>query len=282
VLSVIKEGVSPCKVIQAIVVIHHIDDLGTMMFWTKLVIFVISPLSIALLLMFLGMIFLFVGRKYLAGGIVGFSLVWLYIWSMPITSHWLSMPMVEQYPYKAPTLFTPADAIVVLGGGLKPANALYPQPDMKSSADRIWFASQLFHAGKAPLLVLSGGLLPDGSLYTEAEAMRILLLELGVPESAMVLEGKSLNTQQNAQQSTILLRERGLNRILLVSSVLHMKRAEIEFKQQGLEVTPAATDYNMDSLAGFMPYLADVSALQVNTQAIKEWVGQFLLYWKYA
>jgi hypothetical protein len=42
------------------------------------------------------------------------------------------------------------------------------------------------------------------------------------------------------------------------------------------------TDYNMDSLAGFMPYLANVSALQVNTQAIKEWIGQFLLYWKYA
>ncbi len=112
--------------------------------------------------------------------------------------------------------------------------------------------------------------------------MRILLLELGVPESAMVLEGKSLHTQQNAQQSTILLRERSLKRILFVSFVLNMNRAEIEFKQQGLEVTPAATDYNMDSLAGFMPYLANVSALQVNTQAIKEWIGQFLLYWKYA
>ena len=40
--------------------------------------------------------------------------------------------------------------------GLKLAYALYPKPDMKSSANRIWFASQLFYAGKAPLLVLSG------------------------------------------------------------------------------------------------------------------------------
>lgn len=171
---------------------------------------------------------------------------------------------------------------MVLGGGVKPANTIYSRPDIKNSADRVWFASQLFHAGKAPLVVLSGGVIPDGSLYSEAEAMRILLLALGVPDAAMIAEGQSLNTQQNAKFSYALLHKQGIHRILLVSSALHMQRAETEFRHHGFNVTPAATDYNLEPLMGLKPYLPDTSALLDNTSAIKELAGQLFLRLKYA
>lgn len=251
------------------------------MFLSKAVVFLISPLTLALLLVCLGLICLLRDRKHLATCFISLALVWLCFWSLPVTSHWLYALVSKEYPYRAAASFAKAEAIVVLGGGVKPANTLHPEPDIGNSADRVWFASQLFHAGKAPLLVLSG-LLPDGSLYSEAHAMRMLMLDLGVPDNAMISEGASINTQQNAAYTHRLLQRRGVHRILLVTSALHMKRAAAEFIQQGFEVTPAATDYRLEPAVGLRPYIPDASALLDNTGALKEVIGQLVLHWKYA
>jgi len=246
------------------------------MLLSELVVFLISPLSVAILLLFLGFLSLFTHRKLLARFLISFTLVWLCFWSLPITNHWFSERVMQAYPYSPPERMPMAQAIVVLGGGIKPANSIYPQPDMNASADRVWFASQLFQAKKAPLILLAGGLTPEGSLYTEAEAMRLLLLALGVPNKAIVLEKISLNTHQNATLSYRLLHQRGINHILLVTSAIHMKRAEIEFKRQGFEVTPAATDYDIEPMLGFKPYIPNTLALYRNNQVVKELVGQLV------
>lgn len=246
------------------------------MLLSELVVFLISPLSVAILLLFLGLLSLLTDRKLLAQILISFTLIWLCFWSLPITNHWFSERVMQAYPYTAPERLPMAQAIVVLGGGIKPANTIYPQPDMNSSADRVWFAGQLFQAKKAPLILLAGGLTPEGSLYTEAEAMRLLLLALGVPNKAIVLEKISLNTHQNATLSYRLLHQRGINHILLVTSAMHMQRAEIEFKRQGFQVTPAATDYDIEPMLGLKPYLPNASALHRNNQALKEFVGQLV------
>jgi len=91
---------------------------------------------------------------------------------------------------------------VMLGGGIEPARrGRSALPDLRNAADRVWHAARLYHAGKAPLLVLSGG--SDTGTYatSEAMAMQQLLLQMGVPEAAMLLEEASRNTQQNAQGS---------------------------------------------------------------------------------
>jgi uncharacterized SAM-binding protein YcdF (DUF218 family) len=246
------------------------------MLLSELVVFLISPLGVAILLLCLGLWGLFTDRKLFARFLISFTLIWLYFWSLPITNHWFSEQIMAAYPYSPAERLPKAQAIVVLGGGVKPANTTYPQPDMNASADRVWFASQLFQAKKAPMILLVGGLTPEGSLYTEAEAMRRLLLDLGVPEKAIVLEKSSLNTRQNAILSYTLLHQRDINHILLVTSAMHMQRAEIEFKRQGFEVTPAATDYDIEPILGLKPYLPNASALHRNTQALKELVGQLV------
>jgi uncharacterized SAM-binding protein YcdF (DUF218 family) len=246
------------------------------MLLSELVVFLISPLSVAILLLFLGFLSLFTHRELLARFLISFTLVWLCFWSLPITNHWFSERVMQAYPYSPPERLPMAQAIVVLGGGIKPANSIYPQPDMNASADRVWFASQLFQAKKAPLILLAGGLTPEGSLYSEAEAMRLLLLALGVPNKAIVLEKNSLNTHQNATLSYPLLHQRGINHILLVTSAMHMQRAEIEFKRQGFQVTPAATDYDIEPMLGLKPYLPNASALHRNNQDLKELVGQLV------
>ena len=59
--------------------------------------------------------------------------------------------------------------------------------------------------------------------------MQIFLRDLGVPDSAMLLETRSRNTRQNAEYSSQLLRAHKLHHVLLVTSALHMHRALGEF-----------------------------------------------------
>jgi uncharacterized SAM-binding protein YcdF (DUF218 family) len=51
--------------------------------------------------------------------------------------------------------------------------------------------------------------------------MRQFMLALGGPDSALLLEPQSRNTTQNAKYTASLLGERGIERILLVTSALH-------------------------------------------------------------
>ena len=74
----------------------------------------------------------------------------------------------------------------------------------------------MFKAGKASSVLVSGGNQPgaDG-MQAEAEAMRSMLLTLGVPVSAIRAEALSRNTAENAQQSLGLIQAAGAKRVLL-------------------------------------------------------------------
>ena len=113
---------------------------------------------------------------------------------------------------------------------------------------------------------------------SEAEAMQLFLRDLGVPDSAMLLETRSRNTRENVRYSAQLLDARKMHHILLVTSALHMDRAMGQFLGQGLDVTPAVTDVEAVSVpADLWRYLPDAGALSSSAGAIKEIVGQWVL-----
>jgi uncharacterized SAM-binding protein YcdF (DUF218 family) len=117
------------------------------------------------------------------------------------------------------------DAIVVLGGGIAPATP--PErdfPSLTDGSDRIWYAARLYEQGVAPRIIVSGGgfLVNNGPATTEAEAMRRFLLALGVPDSAIVNEGKSDNTIENIRNVREMVQDRP---VALVTSGYHMPRA---------------------------------------------------------
>jgi uncharacterized SAM-binding protein YcdF (DUF218 family) len=205
-------------------------------------------------------------------------MAWLWLWSTPAASLGLRSHLESRYPDIPVASLPSADAVVVLGGAVRPPEARGGLVDLGSSADRVWQAARLYKAGKAPLVVLSGGSDPAYSVMSEAEAMQVFLRDLGVPDKAMLLETESRNTQQNAENTTRLLRARGIHRILLVTSALHMERALRQFEGRGLEVIPAATDRE----AGAPPpipwrYLPDADSLVASARAFKELVGQCVL-----
>jgi uncharacterized SAM-binding protein YcdF (DUF218 family) len=237
----------------------------------------ISPLGTSLVTGVIALLLAGLASRRAAWWTGALALSWLLIWSLPPVSNWITVvaegphrPGSEQTIAQLPR----AQAIVLLGGGISPGTSRRSQPDLNDAGDRIWFGAQLFHAERAPLILASGGHDPQASLYSEARAMQKLLTDLGVPPSAILLEETSRNTRQNASESARILRERGINQILLVTSASHMERAVTHFRAAGLRVTPAPTDHPNIDLAGVRRFLPSSNALDQSTRALKEWVGQ--------
>jgi len=240
----------------------------------KIAIALISPLGLSLLLGAAGLLLMVLQRRRLAAVLVGLGWLWLLVWSLPAASAALRMALESDYPIVAVAALPQAPAIVVLGGAIKPPDRRQPLPMLGDSSDRVWHAARLYHAGKAPLLLLSGGSDPAVNNLSEARAMQWFLRDLGVPSQALLLEEDSRTTQENAAFSAAILKRRGIDRVLLVTSALHMRRALAHFEAQGIKVVPAATDYETGLASDGQRWLPDAGALDVSGRSMKEWVGQ--------
>ena len=184
-----------------------------------------------------------------------------------------------RYPDIAIRDLPQAQAIVVLGGALHEPSSHHPNSALIGPSDRILRALRLYRAGRAPLVLCSGGG-ADGP--PESPVMGRLLQEWGVPAEAILLEDQSLNTRQNALFSYSVLNARGIRHILLVTSAMHMPRAAAAFQKVGFEVTPAPADFRtgwreddggrrfIDRFQGWLP---DAGELQWSDKALKEWIG---------
>lgn len=118
----------------------------------------------------------------------------------------------------------PADVIVAVSGG-----------DTQARTDK---AVQLYQAGWAPKLMFSGAA-ADKSGPSNAAVMRTQALKAGVPEDAIIIEGYSETTHENAQRSGDVVQSQNFKRVILVTSAYHQRRASIEFRHNtpgGVEV----------------------------------------------
>ena len=108
--------------------------------------------------------------------------------------------------------------------------------------------------------------------------MSALLREWGVPQEAIVVEDRSLNTRENALFSLRILAARNIRRILLVTSASHMPRAAAAFRKAGFEVTPAPADFQTgwDPLDVPLEWWPNAHSLAYSDIALKEWLGLVL------
>ena len=206
------------------------------------------------------------------------------------STRWIALGMVRslEWRYLPMTQMPSADAIVLLGGGTESAEYPRQTVELNSSGDRVLYAAWLYKQGKAPHILLSGGLidwLDTGN--TPAEDMAVILDMMGVPKEALWLESTSRNTYENAVNSRKFLNEKGINRIILVTSALHMPRSVDLFKHQGFDVIPAPTDYSVTQAAwqrltnpnlatqllNLMPNIDNLSSV---TRALKEYLGMLV------
>jgi uncharacterized SAM-binding protein YcdF (DUF218 family) len=94
----------------------------------------------------------------------------------------------------------------------------------------------------------------------------------------MLLEDKSRNTRQNGLNAVVIMQKEGINKILLVTSAYHMRRAQAVFEKLGIEVVAAATDYQvLEPDPSILDWLPNAEALMMTTLGIKEYLG----WWVY-
>ena len=112
-----------------------------------------------------------------------------------------------------------SDCIIVLGARVRPDGTL-----SDSLRYRCESALAAWKEGLAPFLIVCGAQGADEPV-AEAEAMRAWLVQHGVPEKSVVLEADSYNTEQNLQNAAALMRERGWESAVVVTSDYHLERA---------------------------------------------------------
>ena len=197
-----------------------------------------------------------------------------------IFSDWLRTGLEQRYPSGRVEDLQVVDAVVVLGGAMEaaaPPERLYP--NLGAAVDRVWHAARIYRAGKAPVILVSGGNLPWSNIERpEAEVMAELLEELGIPASAILRESASRTTRDNRDFSLPLLRTHDIRRILLVTSALHLPRALALFQDSDLVVIPAPTDVEVieSSAAHPLRWLPDAQALADSSRAFKEYLGAWV------
>jgi uncharacterized SAM-binding protein YcdF (DUF218 family) len=113
-----------------------------------------------------------------------------------------------------------SDAIVILGAAQYVGR---PSPVLQARLDH---GADLWHAGTAPLVIVTGGI-GTGDTTSEAEVGRHYLLSVGVPDSAILLERAGRTTGQSLHAVANMLRERRLQTAVLVSDPFHSLRLRI-------------------------------------------------------
>lgn len=206
--------------------------------------------------------------------ITGISLLALYVASTPAFASFLVRAVsAKPRPVAAPREFAAGDetAIVLLSGGLRTDEPSAPSSERLTgpTVQRTLGAARLYREVGAALVIIAGGRGPVG------DGMRELLERLGVPSNAVVLERESLDTKQNATNTARLLEQRGIQRALLVTSALHMRRALWEFDRAGAVVEPAPVDFVGVSRQGLTSFLPSASALGETHAAMHEVLGRF-------
>jgi uncharacterized SAM-binding protein YcdF (DUF218 family) len=110
-----------------------------------------------------------------------------------------------------------ADAIVVMGA------AQYDGRPSPVFAARLDHAIELFHAGIAPRLIVTGGK-REGDRTTEAASARIYAVQRDVPDEAILAEDTSRTTLQSIRRVAALMRGEGMESAVFVSDPSHMLR----------------------------------------------------------
>ncbi len=116
----------------------------------------------------------------------------------------------------ADTECSAADAIVVVSGG--------------NTAARTEAGINLYKKGWADYLVLAGAA-QDKTGLSNAAAMKLQAQQAGVPDSAILIDEESANTQQNAENSQSIFEEHDFKDVILVTSGYHQRRASLEFNK---------------------------------------------------
>ncbi len=99
--------------------------------------------------------------------------------------------------------------------------------------ERINHGIELYNEDYVDKLIVTGGI-GKGSDISDAESAKNYAVMCGIPENDVFVEDKSAITQENLENSKIIMDENNLKTAIIVSDPLHMRRAMLLAKDAGI------------------------------------------------
>ncbi|QUM88635.1 YdcF family protein [Moritella sp. 36] len=194
--------------------------------------------------------------------------------SIGVVPKYLLDKLQQDYVAKTSIHWQENNAIILLGAGLEKVGDNI-EPPFYSFA-RIYEAARVYNecvdSNQQCKIIVSGGdtkKLGD----TEAAVYKERLISIGINAVDIITEPNSLNTWQNAQFTSEILRKGNFDNNVLVSSGLHIKRSLLYFEHFGVHATPIRADY-MSANISFIPLGYNFALTDF---ALHEWIG----FWRY-
>jgi uncharacterized SAM-binding protein YcdF (DUF218 family) len=242
----------------------------------------LNPICVSLLLSLAGAaLWIMRPRRRIALILVLSGSLVLLVMSLPLTSDLLLRPLEHkagQYADPRELSRNGIKHIVVLGGDLRGGKLTPADRVACSSLVRVMEGIRLWKGMPDSKLVLSGGTYSKRKIATGL-GMALLARELGVPEEAIILEGRSWDTDDEARLLKPIL---GKNRFALVTSAYHIRRSVLNFRRMGLDPVPAPSDFITKGgfHLGLGTLLPSPAALDLSQRAIHEYLGTLWLWIK--
>ncbi|MGQ3684434.1 MAG: YdcF family protein [Candidatus Loosdrechtia sp.] len=238
-----------------------------MIYLHKIIPVFLLPVGLTVLLVLTG---LMLRRRVLCW--IGLAVLWLS--GTPVVANF-AMRAAEGWQVREQITALPeADAIVVLSGFLTLAPGNPPVSEW-DDADRFFAGVELHKAGKAPLLVFTGGWSPwRPHALPEGQVLIPYAMDMGVPRASLMTTGKVVNTAEEANAVADLFGGEK-KRILLVTSAFHMRRARLLFERAGFEVAPFPVDFQVaaERKVGLFNFLPGAKSLTRTETALRELYG---------
>jgi uncharacterized SAM-binding protein YcdF (DUF218 family) len=168
------------------------------------------------------------------------------------------------------------DVVILLGGVTDDrVEATWGERAYNHNNERLLETFDLLRAGNAKYAIISGGSTSDvPGDRVEARVLRDQLVSWGIDPGRIIVEDKARNTHENAVLSGAILRAKGWQKVLIVTSAFHMARAYGCFEAEGIAVDTLPVDFRSYASGYPAEILPRAEYLEQSTAVLREWAGR--------
>lgn len=245
---------------------------------SKLVIVLLSPILWIVIVFVWGWFSKKITRKkrcYIAG------IIMLLFFTNPFI---ISQLMLAYQPKKVTPGADENYSAGILLGGFAGRNKTDKQTYFSEQSDRFIQAALLYKTGHIKKIIVAAG---DGSVFNrgdfrEGDFVQEQLIAMGIPAADIAVDRDSRNTAENAANAKKIIDSLHLPPpYLLVTSAMHMPRAQKTFTKAGIEIIPYPAAFSVrppDSIVPTDYVLPSANALKNWDIYLREITGS-LMYW---